>query len=199
MYPLAIFRVLRRRDDPTGIRWAALWLVITLSLIAWLTFFVVAISANGNAVEIFRGREGPYEITVGILPEIPLVGTVHFSVNPVDSTTLNPVTRAEIVLIADNPDGTPTFQARSLNTPATPQYYEANITFASAGSWTIRVRIIDDQLGEATFRVPLELGVQSLTPNPFGGIVLLIAFLAIVGGVVYLWWSARRRNRIRNA
>ena len=36
------------------------------------------LSANGAVVEIFRGREGAYEITLGILPEQPVVGTIQF-------------------------------------------------------------------------------------------------------------------------
>ena len=150
--------------------------------------------ANGDAVEIFRGREGPYEVIVGIQPVEPVVGTVHFSVTPLDASTSLPVTDAEITIVASDERGEPIYQARALNTPAAPRYYDANITFEAPGTWTLEVQVQSDGLGEATATVPLRVEEQSITPGPAGAFVLLTVVAALVGGSLYLWNSARRRR-----
>ena len=152
-------------------------------------------SANGDAVEIFRAREGPYEVVVGIQPEKPVVGTVHFSVTPLDASTSLPVTDAEIVIVANDKRGKPTYQARALNTPSSPQYYDANITFESAGAWTLLVSVRSQEVGEATFTVPLTVEGQSITPGLAGTFVFLALLAVLTGGALYVWHSARRRHR----
>ena len=152
-------------------------------------------SANGHAVEIFRGREGSYEIIVAILPEEPVVGTVHFSVTPLDAVTLLPVTDSEIVIVANDSGGEPTYQTRALNTPKSPQHYEANITFESAGRWTLEIEVKSDDLGEVTVTVPLNVGEQSITPGGSGAVVFLVLLAVLAGGAVYVWHSARRQRR----
>ena len=151
--------------------------------------------ANGDAVEIFRGQEGPYEVIVGIQPVEPVVGTVHFSVTPLDASTSLPVTDAEITIVANDERGEPTYQARALNTPTSPQYYDANFTFEAPGTWTLLVQVKSEGLGEATATVPLTVREQSITPSPAGAFVLLIIVVALVGGSLYLWHSARRQRR----
>lgn len=155
-----------------------------------------SVSANGHAVEIFRGNEGSYEIIVRILPEEPVVGTVHFSITPLDAVTLLPVTDSEILIVANDSGGEPTYQARALNTPKSPQDYEANISFESAGRWTLEIEVKSDDLGEATVTVPLNVGKQSIPPSGWGAIVLLAVVAVLVGGAIYVWHSGRRQRRL---
>ena len=152
--------------------------------------------ADRGAVEIFRGREGAYEITLGVRPEKPVVGTIHFSITPLSAETSELVPTATIRIVANNPQGEPTYQARALNFPVSPQYYDADLTIFTPGPWTIFVEISSDSLGEATFKVPLLVEEQRLTPNRIEGtIVWLILIGVLVGGAVYVCYSARRRRR----
>ena len=150
---------------------------------------------NGDTVEIYRGRQGSYEIIVGILPGEPRLGTVHFSITPLDFATLLPVADAEIIIVAKDQQGMPIYQARALNTPEFPQYYDANITFESAGFWTMVVDVSEDELGEATVQIALAVEVQSIGAGKYGGLVFLIVFLVLIGGALYVWYSSRRLRR----
>ncbi len=151
-------------------------------------------SADGDAVEIFRGRQVAYEVVVGVLPETPKVGIIHFFITPLEEATLAPVDDAEIIIVADDPSGRPAYQARALDLPDSPVLYEASIKFESAGSWLLRIIVRTDALGEATFTVPLEIAEQPITPGTAGGFVFLGVFVVLIGGAIYIWYSVRRRR-----
>ena len=129
------------------------------------------------------------------MPERPAVGTVHFSIRPLDAATSLPVTEAMVRIVANNPDGEPTFQARALNTPNDPQRYIANITFNTPGAWTLAIEVENADLGEATAVVPFEVAEQTVTPALAGGIAFIVLFAVLVAGGVYVWYSARRARR----
>ena len=152
--------------------------------------------SNGNAVEVFRGRDGAYEVIVAILPEVATVGTIHFSITPLVAETSVPVTDAEIIVVAIDPEGEPAYQARALNSPNSLRSYDANITFESQGTWTMSVEISSDGAGEATVVFPLELGAQPIESSPAGAVVLLVVMAALIGGSVYVWHSGRRRRQL---
>jgi len=153
-------------------------------------------TAQDAGKELFRGQQGPYMVSVSVLPENTVVGTLHFSVAPLDAATSLPVTDARIVLVANNPDPSgPAFQARALDTPAAPGVYLSNITFNKPGLWTLAVTLESAALGEATLNVPLEVGPQPIGPSPGGAFVFLGVLFVLVGGVAYLWYSARRRAK----
>ena len=168
--------------------------VPVLVILAILLAPVASASANGDAVEIFRSREGSYEIVVRVLPEEPVVGIVHFSITPLEASTALPVTDAEILIVANDQRGQPKYQARALNTPASPQNYDANITFESAGSWTLVIEVQSDRLGEVTVTGPLAVAKQSIGPGSSGGVVFLVLLVVLVGGSFYVWYSARHRR-----
>ena len=151
-------------------------------------------NAHGDAVEIFRGREGRYELVVGVQPARPAVGTVHFSLTPLDGATSQLVTDAEIVIVASS-QGEDSYQVRAVNTPASPRYYDANITFEAPGIWTLDVRVDSPELGGATFTLRLNVENQSIGPGVGGSVIFLIVFLVLVGGGVYVWYSGRRQRQ----
>ena len=174
--------------------WVHLALLLSaLSAIALLVPAGLAL-ANGSGVEIFRGRDGSYEVAVSILPADPVIGTVHFSIIPLDASTSLPVTDAEVTIVAHDEGGEPRFRARALNTPDSPQFYDANITFDSAGAWTLLVEVRNDDLGEAAVTVPLRVEERALTPGAAGSLVLLGAVVVLVGGALYIWFDIRRRR-----
>ena len=152
-------------------------------------------SAHGDAVEIFRDRAGPYDVVVGVLPETPRVGPVHFSITLTDTATSLQVNDAEVTIIANDERGRPTFQARALNTPQSPQLYEANISFESAGVWTVEVQVLTARLGLTTFSFPIDVGPLAIGPVTGGAVVLLGVIVVLIGGASYVWYSARRQRR----
>ena len=85
---------------------------LALTTIAVLLMSADSASAHGDAGEIFRGREGSYEIIARALPEEPVVGSVHFSITPLEASTALPVSDAKILIIVNDQRGQPTYQAR---------------------------------------------------------------------------------------
>lgn len=154
-----------------------------------------SVSADGDVVEVFRDRAGPYEVVVGVLPETPRVGPVHFSITLTDAATSLLVDDAEITIVASDELGQPAYQTRALNTPRSPQSYEANISFGEAGAWTVEVRVLTARLGPATFSFPLEVDVLSIAPVTGGALVLLGVIIVLIVGTLYVWYSARRQRR----
>ncbi|MCH7734716.1 MAG: hypothetical protein IH961_05830 [Chloroflexi bacterium] len=141
---------------------------------------------------------GPYEIVVGIRPNEPLVGTIHFLVTPLDPVTREIVADARILIVAIDEDGVPTQQSLAVNTPRTPDLYEANITFEKPGKWDLRVDVKTDRLGEASFEVPLEVRPAPVSASRSGAILFAGVLLVIVGGTVYVSYTARRARRARS-
>ena len=174
-----------------------LWLASSFALLLMLLSGVRPAVGHERAVEIFREVDGQFEIVVAALPENPKVGIVHFSVTPLEAATGAVVSDASVTLtVRRGPDRRPIL-ARAVNTPAAPQYYDANITFATAGDWSMTVEVRSDELGEANAVWPLRVDEQRITPNSAGGYVLLGIVILLVGGSVHLWLSSRRARARR--
>ena len=175
-----------------------LWqLALPFALLLMLLSGVRPALGHERAVEIFREVDGQFEIVVAALPENPKVGIVHFSVTPLEAATGAVVSDANVTLtVRRGPDRRPIL-ARAVNTPAAPQYYDANITFATAGDWSMTVEVPSDELGEANAVWPLRVDEQRITPNSAGGYVLLGIVILLVGGSVHLWLSSRRARARR--
>ena len=155
------------------------------------------VGGHGDVVEIVRERAGAYEVVVAILPERPAVGTVHFSITPLDSSNGQLVTQAKIWLTAHDETGEPVYESRAVSLPATPHYYDTNVKFESAGTWTIELTLEQESLGEAALSFPLEIESAAIGAGAAGGFVFLGVFAALIGGAVYLWMRARRAARAR--
>ena len=151
-----------------------------------------SVSANGDSVEVFRGTEGSYDLTVGAQPARVVVGTVHLTVTPRDAETLRPVNGATIEIVANDPDDRPAYQTRAVNSPAFPQYYDANLTIGYSGTWTLVVTVRSDELGEATFAVPLEVQERRIGTGLAGTLVWVGILLVLSGGGLWVWHSTRR-------
>ena len=185
---------------PLGRRVNAAMLVSVLALLGWALATAwgtgpVSAQTDGEARELFRGRSGPYEIVVGIRPNEPLVGTIHFLVTALDAVTRETVADARVLIVAIDEDGVPTYQSLAVNTVNSPDLYEANITFEQPGKWDLRVDVRSDRLGEASFDVPLEVRPTNPTASRSGGILFVGVLLVIVGGTIYVAYTARRARR----
>lgn len=156
--------------------------------------FSLTVEANGDAFEIYRGHSGHYEVVVAVLPEIPAVGTVYFSVTPLVTGTLELVSDAHVDIIARHQNGEPAYRARALNSPISPRYYETKILIEEAGEWTLSLTVNSDRLGRADFEIPFNVRAQSIGAGGAGGFVFLGVFLVLAGGTMYIWRSSRRRK-----
>ena len=172
---------------------------VVAAAVALLTVLALGLpdsaQAQVEATEIFRHRQGGYEMGLAVLPYPPKVGHVHFSITLSDVETSSDVTDAEITIVANDEGGEPAYQALALNTPQEPRFYEANISFRAAGSWSLEVRVDSPRLGATTFSVPMEVEIQSIAAAPEGTLVFIGLMIVLVGGATYVWYSARRRTQ----
>ena len=174
---------------------------ITYSLIITILLFVVSphhyALANDHTEEIFRAeKDGGFEIVVGIQPKKPIIGTVHFSVTLSDINTKVPISDAKITLMAEKNESHIKYQARALNFPSSPNYYETNITFKSAGLWTLIVSVQMKDVEESTFIIPLDIGNQSITPGTAGNFVFLAVLILLSFGIIYIFRKSKHRHNI---
>ena len=152
--------------------------------------------ANDHTEEIFRAeKDGSFEIVVGIQPEKPIIGTVHFSVTLSDMNTKLPISDAKITLMAEKNEDHIKYQAKALNFPASPNYYATNITFKSAGLWTLIVSVQMKDVEESTFIIPLDIGNQSITPGIAGNFVFLAVLALLFLGSMYI---LRKSQHLQN-
>ena len=149
-------------------------------------------AANGNSFEIFRERAGNYEVSVGVLPETPVIGQLHVTVTPFEASSGDPVTDATVTVVASKDDGASRYISPALNTPAEPNSYDANFKLSSPGDWTLSVDVASDSLGSATFNVGLKVKNLEYSFVGAGFFVWLLTTAAFVGGGLYVWRSARR-------
>ena len=169
------------------------WLIIPILLFV-VTPYRDAL-ANGNTTEIFRAeKDDSFEIVVGIQPEKPIIGTVHFSVTLSDMNTKLPISDAKITLMAEKNESHIKYQAKALNFPSSPNYYDTNITFKSAGLWTLIVSVQTKEIEESTFIIPLDVGNQSITPGIAGNFVFLAVLTLLFLGVTYIVHKSRHRQ-----
>ncbi len=176
----------------------ALWATALAALLLLaLTFLwpLEHVAANGNTVEVYRGRAGEYDVTVGVLPARPTVGQVHFSVTPRNASDQQVVRHARILMVAHDPEGRAAYQTLAVNSPAAPEYYDANFTIEAAGNWTFAVELSTAELGDARLAFPLEIGAAASSPGLAGTVLWVLIFAALVVGSLYIWRSSRRVRR----
>ncbi len=173
------------------------WQLKLLPLLLLAVFLIGLRSAvaHERTVEIFRGQDGRFEVVIAALPERPVVGTVHFSITPVDAASGALIPDADVTLTVRRGPAERPIRARAVNTPAALQYYDANITFASSGEWTAVVEVRSDNLGDATVETSFRIDDRRIPPSSSGAFVLLGILVLFAGGVAYLWRSSRRERR----
>ena len=76
---------------------------VVAAAVALLTVLALGLpdsaQAQVEATEIFRHRQGGYEMGLAVLPYPPKVGHVHFSITLSDVETSSDVTDAEITIV----------------------------------------------------------------------------------------------------
>ncbi len=140
-------------------------------------------------------REEAHYIGAHDLRVIPVnlnlgAGSAQYAVIVTHPETGDPVTDARVVMLAsDREEGNPGW-AIATNSPAAPERYDVNLKLDSTGEWAISVDV-SSSLGADLADVAI-LEVPSVNRLTQGTWVFAGVFAAILGGIAYVWWSARR-------
>lgn len=157
-----------------------------------LAYAVALFAASGASAQ---EREEVHHVGAHDIRVIPVnlnlgAGSAQYAVVVTDPETGEPVPDARVVLVASNQEESNPGWAIATNTPVDPQLYSVNLKLDSTGAWEISADVSSslgaDLVDVTTLEVP---SVNRLTQ---GSWVFLGVFVAIMGGIAYVWWSARR-------
>ena len=159
----------------------------------WMLATLLFSAASASAQETARQEVhyvGAHDIRV-IPANLNLgAGSAQYSVIVTDPATGDPVPDAYVVLVtSQQEEGNPGW-AIATNTPADPQQYNVHLKLDSTGEWHIKADV-SSSLG-ADFVEVTTLEVPSVNRLTQGTWVYVGVFLVILGGIAYVWWSARR-------
>ena len=153
------------------------------------------VSANGRVLRFDTQQAGPYQVSLGTIPDAPIVGNIHITVTVRETATDDYVLDGLIVMSGEGTGDNagkigPLAAERNLREPT---YYEFNTSVDELGLWEFRV-LIEAAPGtaETTFTV------EVIESSPLGGIAVLAVLLGLV---TVLGLSARAyfRQRKREA
>ncbi|MDP6823023.1 MAG: hypothetical protein QF554_06995 [Dehalococcoidia bacterium] len=158
------------------------------------------IQAHGAGTEIFREVDGPFVIAVRILPLQPLVGKLHLTVTVDLLETGEPVGDARVRVTGRRQEGsaTPRFSP-ALNIPTERRFYDANFDIEDAGIWDFEVEVESDA-GEGKVRAPVSIvrRVRGETLGLPGTMIFVLVTGALFGGVAWIAYTARKKQRMRS-
>ena len=171
-----------------------LGVAITSALVAILWATVGTAVANGGTRPVVKNeRVGPFELEMGIQPGDPRVGTLHLSILVKDLEEGKTITNATVAVMANGPEGaTNVGRVVARNNLQSPEFYEANITLDTEGSWTVVLEVASD-LGEVELVVPLEVS----SPSGFNFIFVIAVAIALLALSVWTWDRIKGRKRRR--
>ncbi len=151
-------------------------------------------SANGATRQVVKSAlAGPYELQVGLLPGSPKVGNLHLSIQVKDAGTGATITDAAVRLTASGPEGAVNVgPTQAVNTPQSPQYYDADIPLDTEGQWVLTLEV-DGALGQAS----LDLTLDVQRGGGFNLIFLFAGALAVLTLAFWTWRRTRPRQRRR--
>ena len=124
-------------------------------------------------------------------------GSAQYSILVTHPETGEPVPGARVMMLTGNQEDDEPGWAYATNSPADPQQYNAHLKLDSTGQWTISVDV-SSSLGADFVEVGV-LEVPSVNRLTQGTWVFVGVFALILGGIAYVWWSARRDYRRKQA
>ncbi len=166
-----------------------------------LSVFVLAIVLSSGLAEA-QGREAPvlildasqenYRVVVHVLPRVPAVGPINFTISPTAAKDGSPVQDADITLVAHDVEGVPVYQVKALNTPTNQDEYVGNLVIKSDGAWSIHVEIDSEELGSEVFIARISVAPAAVEATPEAGWLMVLVMVAFVLGGGFIWLSSRR-------
>ena len=176
-------------------------LLLTLVLIISVSISLnalpsVPLEAHGDMKQIYEGEAGTHILKVSVIPHKPMVGHVHFSIEPTSVSTGLPIEQALITVTARK--GEEAFESRAVNSTVSPTIYDANLTFYEQGSWVMSVEISTIPGKEYEVEFPMEVSGDSIVNNGSAGYFFVFVFLVLTVGVLVLTLKYRKKNREGN-
>ena len=170
--------------------------------LATLLFLTIASLHPVAAAAQEDGKEEVHYVGAHDIRVLPVnlnlgAGSAQYAVIVTDPASGEPVPDARVVLVAANSvEGNPGW-AIATNTPGLPEQYDVNLKLDSTGEWAISADV-SSSLG-ADLVVVTTLNVPSVNRLTQGTWVFFGVFGAILVGIAYVWWSARRDYRRKRA
>ena len=143
----------------------------------------------------FQTTASGYEISVEESTSDLSVGLVRVVVKLRDAATGEVVDDARVVVRREHETSDEKGSAQALNSPVSPEHYQARFSLKSPGIWRIWVEV-DGRLGRVEVEVlPVEIPI--LRSYSTGSFVFIGVFLILGLGATYLGWSSRKALRQR--
>ena len=173
-----------------------------LALCAFLALWGVLTScadsayAHGGGFQLNkRASAGPYNLTIGTIPDPPTVGEAILILEVTDSGTDERLTGLIVTIVPRGPEGLEEEPDTlyGLEDSYDPTLYETRAELPSEGPWTFDV-IVEGQAGSGEARFSYDVK----RVNPIGGIitlVTLIAFLTVIGLSMRAFLKERGKGR----
>jgi len=139
----------------------------------------------------YAGQVGPFEVVFITEPFLTAVGQVHITVKLREAATGETVDGAVVKVRADHEESE-SIEVRALNTPDDEESYKANMTLIESGVWTFVIDVDKEGMEPTTFEVPVLVAEPALPAGEAGTFVWIIVFLALIGGVLFLWNKSRK-------
>ena len=153
-----------------------------------------AVFAQDDGFEVrpkYDGEVGPFKVVFITEPFFTAVGQTHFIVKLREAATDEPVDGAIVKLRADHEEEE-SIEVRVLNTPEDIETYHANMTLLESGVWTFVIDVDKEGLEPISLEVPVLVAEPALPAGEAGTFVWIVVFLALIGGVLFLWNKSRK-------
>ena len=151
-----------------------LWGVVVVAFVALAPMGLAEAQEREKPVEILDATQGNYRLVVNILPRVPAVGPINFTVFPTSAKDRAPIRDAEITLVSHDAEGVPKYQVKALNTPSTQGEYVGNLVIKSAGAWSIHIEVVTEELGTEVFVAPISVAPAAVGSTPEAGLMMLL-------------------------
>ena len=169
--------------------WGAL-AVLALGIL--LTPGIAAAQTRDAPVLILDVSQENYHVAVHVLPRVPAVGPINFTISPYALKDGSPVQNADITLVAHDVEGMPVYQVKALNTPSNQDEYVGNLVIKSSGAWSIHVEVETEEFGSEVFVARISVAPAALEATPEAGWLMLLVMVAFVLGGGFVWLSSRK-------
>ena len=170
-------------------RWGALAVLLFAAL---ASPGIAEAQERDEPVEILNATQGSYRVVVRILPRVPAVGQINFTVVPTSVADGSPVRNATITLTAHDAEDIPTYQVRALNTPFSQEEYVGNLILRAEGPWSIHIEVETEELGTEVFVAQITVAPAAVGATPEAGWLMVLVMVAFVAGGGFVWLSSRR-------
>lgn len=171
----------------------ALIVGVALALVASLAVPAAALAQDFEVRPKFDDQVGPFKVVFITEPFLTAVGQVHFVVKLREVATDQPVDGAVVKIRADHEEEE-SIEVRALNTPEDEESYHANMTLLESGVWTFVIDVDKEGLEPISFEVPVLVAEPALPAGEAGTFVFIVVFLALIGGVLFLWNKSRKTS-----